>query len=401
MIDPRLNPRRSNAFPHLHNEATGSIRPVLGIMRRSLTVQGRADLRCNAIVLGDSVPEADPAVKVSMRPAWKGDNPYTTKLANALAARDVVVRELGYAPEDMPRDRSVVLIHWPNEFFVQDNGGQARHALKLLAKLWTGKLLRRQKLVWVAHNALPHNREGRSSGLIRTGFLKAVDGLVFLSRVSRDRLLEQWPALRPLPYAIVSHGHYRDEAISPRTLPPSTEGRPARLAFIGRVMRYKAPEVLAETVAALPPGEAALHIAGQCDDPVLRADLEAIARRSPAVTLDLKYLSDAEIEAATDGADAVILPYRDILNSGSTLFALSRSRPVVAPRLGSLTELLDQVGSDWLRLYDGDFGSGTLVDALAWLRSVPRRTEPDLSQHEWPLIADTMARFLRDVAAER
>ncbi len=156
-------------------------------------------------------------------------------------------------------------------------------------------------------------------------------------------------------------------------------------------MRYKGPEALAEAVAGLKPGEAELVIAGQCDDPALRADLEAIARRCPAITLDLKYLSEVEIEAATDAADAVILPYRDILNSGSVLFALSRSRPVVAPRLGSLVELLDQVGPDRLRLYDGDFGRSTLADALAWLRSVRESAEPDLPRHEWPLIGDNMA----------
>src|SRR3546814_10110494 len=55
----------------------------------------------------------------------------------------------------------------------------------------------------------------------------------------------------------------------------------------------------------------------------------------------------------TDEADAVVLPYRDIVNSGSALLALSRFRPVIAPRLGSLIELQGQVGEDWLWLYDG------------------------------------------------
>src|SRR3546814_7963709 len=59
------------------------------------------------------------------------------------------------------------------------------------------------------------------------------------------------------------------------------------------------------------------------------------------------------IERITDEADAVVLPYRDIVNSGSALLALSRFRPVIAPRLGSLIELQGQVGEDWLWLYDG------------------------------------------------
>jgi len=50
-------------------------------------------------------------------------------------------------------------------------------------------------------------------------------------------------------------------------------------------------------------------------------------------------------------ADAVVLPFRDILTSGSAILALSHGRPVIAPALGCLPGTLP---SDATFLYDAD-----------------------------------------------
>src|SRR3546814_15020768 len=69
-----------------------------------------------------------------------------------------------------------------------------------------------------------------------------------------------------------------------------------------------------------------------CSSDLLTAELRQAAASAGNIHLQLEYLSDAEIERITDEADAVVLPYRDIVNSGSALLALSRFRPVIAPR---------------------------------------------------------------------
>src|SRR3546814_3933472 len=85
---------------------------------------------------------------------------------------------------------------------------------------------------------------------------------------------------------------------------------PVHLAFIGRVKRYKAPDLLASTVQDLPPSTARLVIAGYCTDADLTAELRQAAASAGNIHLQLEYLSDAEIERITDEADAVVLPYR-------------------------------------------------------------------------------------------
>jgi glycosyltransferase involved in cell wall biosynthesis len=149
-------------------------------------------------------------------------------------------------------------------------------------------------------------------------------------------------------------------------------------------------------VAALPARTITLTIAGACDEPALAHDLRAISRIHPNITTNLSFLSDIELENLLDNADAIVMPYRDILNSGSALHALSRFRPFIAPRLGSLVELQQQVGSDWVWLYDGDLTPETLAAALNWVK-ITKRVTPPLAGFQWDKIGLSLSHFLRTI----
>jgi beta-1,4-mannosyltransferase len=86
-------------------------------------------------------------------------------------------------------------------------------------------------------------------------------------------------------------------------------------------------------------------------------------------------------------ADLVVLPYREILNSGSAILALSFARPVLVPAQGAMTELQRDMGREWVRTYPGELRPRTLADALHWARQTPRdpaRLFPNMS---WETIA--------------
>ncbi len=46
-----------------------------------------------------------------------------------------------------------------------------------------------------------------------------------------------------------------------------------------------------------------------------------------------------------NAADVVVLPFQDILTSGSALLAMSFRKPIITPHIGCLSELLDSKGS--------------------------------------------------------
>ncbi|WGD28999.1 hypothetical protein AncyloWKF20_14540 [Ancylobacter sp. WKF20] len=333
-------------------------------------------------------------LNITVRPGWNSQNPFTIMFAEALAAQGNTVGDRIGGVRFYPFGADVIVLHWPDEyFFVRSLKATARAFLFLLAKWLLGA-----KLIWVVHNIEPHDKDKPPFPTGRRALFAAIDGLVFLSETSRTLLYQRWPELKAKPFTVVSHGHYKGRAIAPMTAPRAVS-EPVRLAYIGQLRPYKSADTLIELVRALPPESVTLKVGGNCPDKGFAQRLRQFAEGAPNVALSLGLLSDSEIEQQVDGADAVILPYRDILNSGSAIYALSRARPVLAPRLGSLIELQQQVGANWLYLYEGEFNAEVLASFIAWLKAPGREGEPDLSSHEWEPIGRQLDGFFRQLKA--
>ena len=96
-----------------------------------------------------------------------------------------------------------------------------------------------------------------------------------------------------------------------------------------------------------------------------------------------------------DASDGVILPYKRILNSGSALHALSRHRPILAPAIGSLTELRAQLRGGWVHLFEGDIDTKAIETFLAGIGALQARS-PNLAPFEWTRIGEEVSDFLSD-----
>ena len=80
------------------------------------------------------------------------------------------------------------------------------------------------------------------------------------------------------------------------------------------------------------------------------------------------------------------------------MLALSFNKPVVLPRTEALAELRDQVGPDWVYLYDGEFDALVLKEAALWLgkRNAPAVAPMDC--YDWDLIAGKTIAFYSSLA---
>ena len=112
--------------------------------------------------------------------------------------------------------------------------------------------------------------------------------------------------------------------------------------------------------------------------------------------LQLERLPEEELSRTLRAADAVVLPFRDILTSGSAILALSHGRPVIAPAMGCLPETLP---GDATILYDPDARDG-LRDALrtaarADLRTMGERGRAWADSMDWGPIAAETAKLYR------
>jgi glycosyltransferase involved in cell wall biosynthesis len=335
-------------------------------------------------------------VKVAIRPKTSPYNRYVELFAAAFEKAGWEVAALTWRIAPVLRGRLMIL-HWPDNFYASSD---TRARLLNWARVLLMAVSRRLfggRWVWVVHNLVPHDHAEGDPRLWRS-FTNQLDGLVFLSHASRKAFVSDHPDRAAIPHLITRHGEYRTGALTPPS-PWRHPNGPTRLQFVGQLRPYKNLENLVDAACNLD-ADTQLGVMGFGSEEV-RADLRRRSAGAAALQLDLRSapLNEIELERAVDASDAVILPYRRILNSGAAIFALSRNRPIIAPALGGLAELRDTVGGQWVYLYEGELTSEVLRNAAAWVRTASRPGICRLDQYDWAVVGEEVVRFAEGVMA--
>lgn len=293
----------------------------------------------------------------------------------------------------------ILHIHWPDGYINEKSLLKTLQRIILLSAVVMLAKLKGAKLVWTVHNLAPHDAfYPHLAGVFLKWFALQANGLIFLSRSSMETYRERYGLARRQVSAIVPHGHYRDIYPSAQArdsarkelgLPPDKEV----FLFLGLIKPYKNVDRLVADFIALDNPEAVLVVAGAADDEMAQALFEQ-ASGHENIRLFLNFIPDERLGLFYGAADLVVLPFRNILNSGSALLSLSYNRPIIAPALGSMMELKETVGDGWVHLYHDDFSVHTLRDALKV--KVPSGT-CDLGALDWNVIAAQTQNFYREV----
>ena len=123
-------------------------------------------------------------VVISLSPLNSPFNRYVDLFSKALSDQKYIIREFRWRPAILWKT-NVVILHWPNEFFITDGKSATIKSIIKLAAIRLSKYLWRTRFIWVAHNAAPHDTKKSVPWLTRW-FLRSVDGIIFLSAYSRD-----------------------------------------------------------------------------------------------------------------------------------------------------------------------------------------------------------------------
>jgi glycosyltransferase involved in cell wall biosynthesis len=204
------------------------------------------------------------------------------------------------------------------------------------------------------------------------------------------RWAERWTTLRirinettelddSTPVETIVHGHYRDW-YAPH---PRRERCPGRLAFVGQVRRYKGVDRLVEAFGETTDAGLSLRIAGRPTSEGLADQLRAAAAADPRIGLSLTYVPDSGLVAEVSEAELVVLPYREMHNSGGALAALSLDTPVLVPDNAVNRRLAEEVGPGWVHTFVPPLTGDDLTGALERQRGTPPAALPDLSRREW------------------
>jgi len=265
------------------------------------------------------------------------------------------------------RGARVVHLHWVFGFAL--TGADQLPALRAVAQflfllwLWTIRALG-MRLIWTAHNVLPHDRVFADDIAARVALARWSDLVV----AHGDHVLTGLASLGAVPRrsTVIRHGPFLPtQPASSLRVPGSGDG-PRHLLFFGRVHAHKGIEDLLEAFRHLPAGVGChLTVAGECRDRDLRCRLEMVADERPGqITLRLQRIPEDEVAGLLSSADVVVLPFRQVTTSGSAILALCHGRPVIVPDLESLRDLPEAAA---IR-YDGSVES--LRAALTWVTAV-------------------------------
>ena len=203
-------------------------------------------------------------------------------------------------------------------------------------------LARGRPRVWTAHDVLPREpRPGQIAGTRK--IVQEMDAVVVHSDHGARRLRDEL-GVDAERVRVVPHGAFDYLTRLPEEKPLPDElaevKGPVILCF-GLIRPYKGIDVLLEAFASVEGAE--LWIVGMPRMPIgpLR---ESADRASGTVRFVDRFVTDPEIPAYFRRADVVVLPYREIDQSGVLYTALAFGKAIVATSVGGFTEAAERDG---------------------------------------------------------
>jgi glycosyltransferase involved in cell wall biosynthesis len=256
--------------------------------------------------------------------------------------------------------------------------------------------------VYTMHWRLPE--AGSRIARTLTGLLAEMDAVVVHSEHGARRLEADFGVPRER-LRVIPHGAFDYLTRQPEEVPLPDELRavegPVILAF-GLVRPYKGTDVLLEAFRSIEGAE--LWIAGMPRMPM--DELRDLAERAPGTVRFVdRFIPDAEIPAFMRRADLVVLPYRNIEQSGVLYTALAFGRPLVLSAVGGFPEIaergaarlfppgdVDALG-DVLRELLADQGTREALGAAA--------TDEASTTYSWDRIGQATVELYRELLGSR
>jgi glycosyltransferase involved in cell wall biosynthesis len=244
-------------------------------------------------------------------------------------------------------------------------------------------LLPARPLVLTAHDVLAREpRPGQVAA--QRELLRRVDRVVVHSGHGRRRLLAE----TGVDATVIPHG-VLPIAAAPARPPELPEPRRPVVLFFGLIRPYKGLDVLYDAWRALAP-DAELWVVGRprMDPPPTPPGARVVPR----------FVTDAEAAWCFAHADVVVLPYREIDQSGVLFTALAFGLPVVLTDVGGFPEVQAALH---VPAGDADALAGALGRVLAddaeRARLATAAREAAATTYAWPAIAAAHQRLYADL----
>jgi glycosyltransferase involved in cell wall biosynthesis len=256
--------------------------------------------------------------------------------------------------------------------------------------------------VYTMHWRLPE--AGTRIARTLTRLLAEMDAVVVHSAHGAERLRSEFgvspEALRVIPHGAFDYLTRQDDEVPLPAELDEVRG-PVILAF-GLVRPYKGTDVLLEAFRQIEGAE--LWVVGMPRMPM--DELRELARRAPGTVRFVdRFITDPEIPAFMRRADLVVLPYRNIEQSGVLYTALAFGRPLVLSSVGGFPEIAEHGAARLVPPGDSNALAETLRQLLADRSArdalADAATAAASTTYSWERIGEATTALYRDLLGER
>jgi len=293
---------------------------------------------------------------------WWHENPYQILLKQELNKLDV--RVIGNPPLSLLRlligrdGLDVVHLHWPHGTY-----RTTLQFLHVLIVLIAYRILK-NNVVWTVHELDAYeSHHPRRDAWFRSMVMKLSRRLIVHGEHTRQVLIEHHDYRRPIDVALHPSyiGWYKDEVTREQARAKLGLPDDARVyLYFGYIKPYKGVEDLIQAFGQISVDGAILLIAGKPLDETIKQEVESMAAAASRVRTFLGYIADDDIQVFFRSADVVVFPFKNTQTSGSLMLAMSYGCPIIAPRIATLPEYVD---NDMGFLFDPE-SPGALEHAL-------------------------------------
>lgn len=280
---------------------------------------------------------------VYMWPKVSPYNKYSELLTKSIEDNGLHVEHYDKRNALKPAKGDIVHMHWPSYSYQASSFPLTVVKSIMYAALLLFFKLRGVRLFWTVHNIWPHSTGKTKWDRWMRKYILAVCNKGFVLSESVKQEVVDTFGVSPDKLVVTPHGHYVDAyAVNGVDIRKRFDIPPEQFLFlfVGRINPYKGIERLVDAFRALKLDSVGLLIAGKVDDGY---SLDFIDEANdPRIKVYPQFVDDNELVDYLQAGNVMVLPYNQITTSGSAILALSHYKPVVAPKLGSLSEYISE-----------------------------------------------------------
>ena len=238
--------------------------------------------------------------------------------------------------------------------------------------------LSRKKLVYTAHNIMPHEKIREKDRNQLKKWYRHCDAIIVHNEHSKQVLMNVMPECANRTH-VIPHGTFSDFEGKGK------DEKHEKTVFLqfGMIREYKGIPDLLKAASMIPMEsrkQISIIIAGNQRKDLDATDYQAILDEyglQDFVRLDIRRIPDEEVPDLFNGSDCCLFPYTEIYGSGALLMAYGLDKPVIASGIPTFIEETEH-GATGL-LYDPEDAEG-LMKAILRFTSLTEKERDEMKQ---------------------